>query len=528
VVLGAGDDATLPGRGEVRVRVSPGFNAASSRLGGPSGTGGDRVPIGSEFSTDALGPAQLPRLGAVRDTLRAITGRPTLDLSLGGVRVTGRTSAAVVPTLVEVGLARRLALAVTIPGVTARTAVGVDVNPDGGTGNFGLNPVRDGSAGGTARAQNQAALQAIGTAITQLRAQAGSGDALVAAAERFRAGLVTVYGGDTQSNAGAFAVPLVGSDAQAAVAARLAELSTQFAARGVTLDRNALPAASRTRLGTRAFYDLLSSSEFGLGSGLVSALGSYRRSGPGDVDAVANVQLLDTFGGEGRLGRLRARVTPSSGVRVRSTFGAGWRFGFGRGRFPALLFDAPPSDGMSAILARSATDVAVGHRFSASAVARLAAPVGDRVTLRVADAGQPYAPLYRIREVERRLGRELELEVTPRFAFNEAFAVFGQGFVRDRGDARYTGTFTATDEETGIGPVTFDAAGLGVGTGGREARAGVGIAYSTVAAAARGRGRLPVEISYMHSVLAFASGGTVQNVTTDQLSLRVSARLFGR
>ena len=529
VVLGAGDDATLPAPGEVRGRVTANFNSATSRLGGVTGTGGGRVPLASEYSTDALGPTQFPTLGPVRDTLRAITGQAALGLSLGTVRVVARTSTAVVPTLVEYGIARRLAVAVTIPGVTTSTSVGIDANAGGGSGNFGLNPLRDASTASATASRNAAALTNLDTAITRLRAQGAASAALAADAQRFRDGLATVYGtGGTGTGArpGAVVVPLAGSDAQAAVAARLAQL----AARGAPLSTTALPAASTSRIGTSAFLALLTSTELGIGSGagVLAPLGSYRRSGPGDVDAVVNLNFLDTFGGSGRLGVLRARVAPARGVRLRSTVGAGWRFGLGSGRSPFLLFDVPPSERMSAVLARSATDVAVGRRFSASVVARLAAPVGDRVTLRVADAGQPYAPSYRLREVARRLGREVELEVTPRYALNGAFAVFGQGFVRDRAAARYTGTFTATDAETGVGEVTFDAASLGVGTGGRETRAGFGVAYSTVAGVARGRGRLPVELSYLHSFLAAASGGNVLNVTTEQLSLRLGVRLFGR
>ena len=530
VVLGAGDDATLPARGEVRARVTANLNSATSRLGGATGTGGGRVPLASEYSTDGLGPTQFPTLGPARDTLRAITGQSALALSLGTVRVAARTSTAVVPTLVEYGIARRLALAVTIPGVTTRSSVGVDVNANGGSGNFGLNPLRDASAAAAARTQNQTVFANLATAIEQLRGRGAGNAALLADAVRLRAGLITVYGGDTQASAGPVAVPLAGSDAQAAVAARLAVLSTQFAALGVTLNPQALPTPSRSRIGTSAFLALLASTELGIGSGsgVLVPLGSYRRSGPGDIDAVVNLNVLDTFGGTGRLGGLRARVAPAGGIRLRSTVGAGWRFGLGAGRSPFLLFDVPPSEGMSAVLARSATDVAVGRRFSTSVVARLAAPVGDRVTLRVSDAGQPYAPAYRLREVARRLGREVELEVTPRYALNDAFAVFGQGFVRDRAAARYTGTFTATAAETGVGEVTFDAASLGVATGGREARAGFGVAYSTVAGVARGRGRVPVELSYLHSFLAAASGGNVLNVTTEQLSLRLGVRLFGR
>jgi hypothetical protein len=530
-VLGAGDDATLPGRGRLRVRVTPSLSSATSRLGGPAGTGGDRVPLGAEFSTEALGPAQLPFLGAARDTLRAITGQPALDLSLGTVRVAARTSVQTVPTLVEFGVTRRLALAVTIPYVRRRTSVGIDVNAGGGSGNFGVNPVADATGGASARAANDLAVRNLDVAITQLRAQGAGSAALAAEAQRVRDGIAELYGtGAALGNRpGEFAVPLAGSDAQAAVAARIAALGAQFAARGVTgFDPARVPQASRSRLGTRAFETLLTQAAGGIGTGIVSPLGSYELAGPGDVDVVANLQFLDTFGGDGRDGGVRARVAPRPGVRLRSTLGAGFRAGVAPDPLPELLFQLPAGGGAPAVLLRSATDVAVGGRFSASVVARVASPLSDRATLRVGDAGQAYVPADRVQSVGRRLGRELQLEVTPRYALNEAFAVVAQGAVFDRAADRYSGTFTAAADGTGAGDVTYDAAALGVGTGGRATRVGVGLAYSTLAGFARGRARLPVELSYLHTFLGAASGGRVENTTTEQLSVRVSARLFGR
>jgi hypothetical protein len=530
-VLGAGDDATLPAPGQLRVRVLPGFNSAATRAGGPAGTGGGRAPIGGEFSTDAFGPAQLPGLAAPRDTLRAVTGRSDLALSLGSVQVRGRTSTQTVPTLIEYGVTRRLALAVTLPFARVRWYLDADVNAGGGSGNFGLNPVRDATAGQAALQQNARALQNLDNAITLLRAQGAAAAGLVAEAQRFRNGIAAVYGAGGAQSPGAVAVPLAGSDAQAAVAQRLAALSGQFAERGVRLDPAVLPAASRARVGTAAFYDLLRDPALGLGvgAGTVNPLGSFDLAGQGDFDFVANAQLLDTFGGAGREGVLRARTAPAGGVRLRATVGAGWRLGVAEGPLAPLLFQLPQGEGASAALGRAALDVAVGRRFSASGVARVAVPVSDRQTLRVADAGQPYAPAYRYQTVERRLGREVQLEVTPRYALTQAFAVVAQAAVRDRGEARYAGQFSLTDAETGgLGPATFDASGLGAGTAARDVRAGFGLAYSTLAGYARGRSRLPVELSYLRLVPVSTSGGAVPSVTTDLLSVRVHAQLFGR
>jgi hypothetical protein len=214
---------------------------------------------------------------------------------------------------------------------------------------------------------------------------------------------------------------------------------------------------------------------------------------------------------------------------VRSTITGGFRFATGLGASPFFVFQVPPADQAAAVVARSATDLVVGRRASASLVARVALPVADRRTLLIPLApGEPFAPAYARREVSRRLGRELEVEVTPRYAMGESFAFVAQGVVRERAEARFGGSYSLTAAETGADPITLDASTLGVGTGGREVRFGVGANYSTLAAVARRRSRLPVEVGYLHSATLVASGGAVPYTTLDQLTLRVYAQLFGR
>ena len=194
-----------------------------------------------------------------------------------------------------------------------------------------------------------------------------------------------------------------------------------------------------------------------------------------------------------------------------------------------MLFDLPPGTGANALLLRSITDVVFNTRLSVSASARVTSPLADTRTLRLRAAiDSGYVPLFRERPVERQLGREVQVEFNPRYAANEAFAVWGQALVRSRQADRYTGTYTATSTETGGPAVTFDAASAGAGTAQREGRFGLGIAYSTLSAWSRGRARLPVEVSYLHAVSAFGSGATTPRLNSDVLSLRVYAGLRGR
>ena len=265
--------------------------------------------------------------------------------------------------------------------------------------------------------------------------------------------------------------------------------------------------------------------------GLVAtdSLGGGKRTSIGDVELTGMYQWLNTFDAAGDArGGVRARVAPV-GRRMRSTIVAGVRLGTGRTSEPGLLLDVPPATGATALLLRSITDVVFSRRLSVSGALRLSEPFGDTRRLRVpASFDSVYVPLYRERDVARRLGREVQLELAPRYATGEAFALWGQALVRSHQTDRYTGQYTATAAETGGAPVTFDATPLGDGTAQRETRVGVGAAYSTLAAWSRGRARLPIEVSYLHAVTAFGGGATQPRISSDVISLRVYAGLRGR
>lgn len=521
-VLGAGDDATLPAPGQARAR-----GIATLSAWGSTFAPGARAGLGSNLTTDSLGPTQFPLLRAARDTLRAITGNSALPLSLGRVQVRAYDQVQSVPVIVEVGVTRRFAVGVNVPFVRTHTTISSNVNPGGTNGNFGLNPANAALSGtssaAAALARNGAVQNNLTAAATALRTAGAA--ALADSITRFAAGLASVYGNGTK--AGANVVPLLGSDAQTAVVRELGHYAARAQAAGVALDSTTVPYPAQARIGFPGFTNALSDSSFGLAS-TNSLLGGFRRS-VGDVELTGMFQWLNTFGDSAdSRAAVRARVAPT-GLRVRSTIVGGFRFGTGHGEIPGVLLDVPPATGANAILARSITDVVFTRSLSVSGSVRFAAPLGDTQRLRVPvslDSG--YVPLYRERDVGRTLGRDVQVELDPRYARGESFAVWGQALLRAHQADRYTGQYTATAAETGGTPVAFDASTLGEGTAQREARVGLGLAYSTVAAWARGRARLPVEISYLHAVTAAGSGATTPRLSSDVLSLRVFAGLRGR
>ncbi|HEY0778747.1 MAG TPA: hypothetical protein VGD56_12335 [Gemmatirosa sp.] len=521
-VLGGGDDATLPAPGQVRARATPTFTSYGSTF-----ASGTRAGFGSAFSTDSFGPAQLPRLQAARDTLRAVTGIGGLPLSLGRVQVSGYAQTLNIPIGLEVGVTHRLALGLLVPITRTRTSIAPTVNPGGKDGNFGLNPANarftDPTTAATANAANGRTQATLAAAVTAL-GNAGA-KALADSVQRFATAMASVYGDGT--NPGANAVPLVGSAAQAAVAQRLAQLAASAQADGVTIDATAVPYPAQARIGLSGYRTAVADSSFGVAAS-DSLGGGIRGYGIGDVELTAMYQWLNTFG-DARDARGMARARTAGGRRIRSTIVAGLRLGTGTSADPGRLLDTPPATGAYAFLLRSITDVVFNPHLSVSGAMRVVAPLADTRLLRIpASFDSGYVPLYRERDVGRQLGREVQLELNPRYATGEAFAIWGQALIRDRAADRYTGQYTATSAETGGAPVTFDASPLGIGTAQREARVGLGLSYSTMTAWSRGRSRLPVELSYLHAVTAAGSGGTQPRLSSDVISLRVYAGLRGR
>src|SRR5207302_11420665 len=118
---------------------------------------------------------------------------------------------------------------------------------------------------------------------------------------------------------------------------------------------------------------------------------------------------------------------------------------------------------------------------------------------------------------DRQLGRQVSVELTPRWTPNGSFAVAAHYAYRSKSADRYVGSLAATDA-TGA-PVTVDASLLGSGTAGHAQLAGFGITYSTLATYARGLTWLPAEVSYLHTSTITGSGGVVPGTHYDELAL---------
>ena len=134
-------------------------------------------------------------------------------------------------------------------------------------------------------------------------------------------------------------------------------------------------------------------------------------------------------------------------------------------------------------------------------------------------------PSYRRQRLSRQLGDYAELEVTPRWMFNDYFAVSADYFLYLRRATTFGGgPITVSDPYSGL-PVTLDPAVLGVPHEIAQ-RAGIGIAYSTVAAHGRGTTRLPLDIRWQRIITL--GGENTPYAFQDRLELRIITSLFGK
>src|ERR1700704_1170163 len=119
------EDASPVPEGMLRFRVVTAWTRADQRFT-PNGL----VPLSADFSTDALGPTQLPLLTPVWAGLQTLTANPSVRLSLGRLDVGSNTRIVTTPIALEYGVTSRLTLGIVVPIVQTRRVARAHVNED--------------------------------------------------------------------------------------------------------------------------------------------------------------------------------------------------------------------------------------------------------------------------------------------------------------------------------------------------------------------------------------------------------------
>ncbi len=535
-VLGVGDDALVLPRGVFRFRTLGQWTFFNERYGKdtPGRPDGALEPLAIDFNLDTIGVRQFPNLATLQTGLQSLTGNPNWYATLGNTQVTLRDQVAAFPFIFEAGLSKRFSIGLQIPYVVTTASTFFNVNSSGFQGNLGFNPAAGGFA--AAIAQNTTMNTQFTTAANTLEAslaacQANPGaspscpallanqanaTALIANSRAFAGGVNQIY------STSPF-VPIAGTDAQLSIEARVAAfraLYTSFLGAGNPIAATTTgPFASQNRLTLRDAQRILSDSAFGI---VAAPLATTRRSHVGDIDIGGKFSVYDSFGGS-----TEARMSPK-GLNFRTAVGAVLRLPTGEIDSPDNFIDVGTGRGTAAFEGRWFGDILVGNRFWQSFIVRFNKPFEDDQEIRIIDLpNERLAALYRKQMVHRALGSTFEFETTPRIILNDFFSLSGQYVYRHKAEDEYTGTFTIPLAITGFSDVTLDASTLNLETEQSEHRLGGGISFSNLFSFEQGKAKIPFEVTYLHWQTVKGSGGNQPKFFTDQIQLRLYARIFG-
>lgn len=543
-VLGVGDDALVLPRGVFRFRTLAQWTWFNERYGKdtPGRPEGALEPLGVDFTLDTIGVRQFPNLGLLQAGIQTLTGNPTWYATLGNTVVNLRDHVTAFPFVFEAGLSKRFSVGIQIPYVQTRSSAFFNVNTSGVNGNLGFNP---GLAVAAATTQNTtlysqfiSASNALEASLAACQANPGASpscpallqnqaaaQSLITNSRLFAGGAVGPVGGPYNPRGGVYItspfVPIVGTDAQMAIEARVAAfraLYSQFLGAGNPITLSG-PFASQARLSVRDAQSILTESQFGIQA---DPLQTVTRSSIGDIDIGGKFSVFDSFGGN-----TSARMSPT-GINFRTAIGGIIRLPTGKIESPNNFIDVGTGRGVAAVEGRWFGDILIGRRFWESFIVRFNRPFADQQTMRIIDRpDEELAPLYRRQTVDRRLGSAFEFETAPRIVVNDFLAVSAWYLYRNKQQDKYTGTFTIPAATTGFADITLDASTLNLETAQKEHRLGGGISFSNLYSFDQGKAKLPFEVTYLHWQTVKGWGGNQPKFFTDQIQLRLYARIFG-
>lgn len=506
-------DATVVARGAVRFRGQVEW----TRFDAIYGEGGRRTfPLGSQLTTEIDVPA-LPLLGPAQRDARAMSGLPSLALSLGNLRTTANSRIATVPLAIEYGLTSRITLGATIPIVQSRTVLTSQLNGRGdSTANIGVNPAGYffSPTAFAANAQVTVGLDLARSQLAQrisfcagspfssgcpaLNARSAEANALVTLATTFSAAAGTLYGISDDSPGAPF-IPLAGGAVQAAIDARLASIRAGFSSFGFNGGSGALVPA-RGMAANAQFQSIVNDPFYGI---VLDSIGSTEQTSVGDIELSVTTRLFNSFS-DATTGWMQWRATAAGVVRL----------GTGHPARPNRPLDVPTGDGQTDFEFRGALDALIGRRLLTTVAGTYTVQTGVVATERLAyPPGFIFALDYPVSGTTR-LGNMATVRVNPRFLVTRGLMVGGVGTVSHRAADAVTITGVAAD---------------GVEFGNLDSRTvysgGFTIAYSNLASASgTGRQGFPAEIQFSHLETLRASAAGVEKATRDAIELRLYFR----
>ena len=456
---------------------------------------GEREPLGSSFTTSALGSNLLPSLATYDTLIGRVTGIGGYRLNLGSV--TGDALADV--SSAKVGLALGVFKGVTIFGrlpltrARMQTSLGV-----GAGGNAGPNP---------GAAAQQPFFDQLGGALTTLEGQIAAGaydadpqrralaEATLTQGTELYGDLFTLLG--DPGTASPF-VPTGGSEAGVALDSRLDALQTTLeSSLGVSgfASRPALPAEPATAEDVTAYIG----SPFGP-VGIES--GDEQITFRGDAETGLAVTLADRWDRDGKRGGFRAAAEGL--VRLPT----------GRSARNDRLLAIGTGDGQTDVELRGVVDLGsgnIGVRLEGGYTRQLAFDVIEAV----APPSEPFPPDSLRATVRRDPGDIVTFAARPFFRLARTFALIGSVEHSSRGqdEVEYRGP---SDALPGVDPGV-----LALDTETSSTILSIGVTYSNPGALRPGGTGLPVDAGWTYERVVGASGGIVPDAHRVRARLRL-------
>jgi hypothetical protein len=518
-ILGPWDDAWHLPPGVARFGVAAKFLSATERFG----LTGTREPLGAPFS-GTLNAGLFPTLSSLETSIAALSGDPTVRVSLGTARTGVQRSGGVVPFQLSLGIHRRVSLHALVPFFTSEqdgqlildpTDATVGANPALlGSGSLAANTAlvtgfRDAALDLESRADACVANPASSPDCAMLVAELTAVRALIARSRTVSDAIAIVYGGHEGLPPSLF-VPLEGSATQTTIANLVASLRTDLLRYGTTsVAAGAAPVAAGAPATLSQITQLLTDTTYGYA--LVPVKRRYRQ-GVGDIDLGVSLLLYDG---------LNANPWTPGVVTKRSfrqSVGITYRLGTGSPADPDDPLQLATGDGQTDLELTSATDVVANKHFWGSLIVRFTKQNAFEGITRIPDgSGSPFIPLARRRMARTELGTRLSIDAAPRWALNDQFAAGVLWRYSRAGESTVTELAPFTD---GI-PLQFRAPSMSAH------ELGIGFVWSSIARWRGGRTRWPLEIQWDRSMVVAATGG-VTRLVTDRFSVRAYASLWGR
>jgi hypothetical protein len=491
--------------GWFRLDFGPTYGFADTRFGERT-DGGSLIeaeePLGFDLS-GAVDESLFPELLSLEEALRSAAPGSAVEINLGSSDVFLTKDEVVFPLGLEIGVLDWLTVGGRLP--LSRRRAEVLVGFDAEAANAGLSPTVSDPSGVSdflgqlgfalstlsGLADEACQLDPVGSSCQDL-------NGLTQEAGAFRDGMETAY-------LNRLGFPLEGTPLGDDLTSRATDLAARFAASGVESFPGSLPLATQ-RYDGAAFSSLISDEEFGiLGEPLVDWRSPWAM---GDAEVYAHVRLL---GGPLWLREPDDRFAYELGV------GGMMRFGTGTPDSEDNFIDMGAGDGTTDYEGRVYANIGTGFHAGLWASARYGTQGTLQLIRRVTPPSRPFAPLSSKRVVEWSPGDYLQVEVVPRFEFNDQLAIAGI-FRRTSKDAdRY--------RLLGNNPAeTLDPTWLEQETDASLTELGVGAVFTSVSSP----GGRPMEARFQVTSSTAGSGGQTIQWYRAEIGLRFLGRFWGR